>query len=121
MPPVRQSQFGGKRVCGKTGGEAFVNVIRPDFKSGRCPEGTEPCLSTTIASDTVCYKADELDSKCPITDIRMVDSSALEGPNVDKDIYRGFSYSAVKFNETTSIIFSKEMPLLPPTTIKVEG
>lgn len=64
----------------------------------------------TSASDTVCYKADEHESKCPITDIRIVETSALEDPNADRDIYKGFAYSAVAFNETASVIFSKEVP-----------
>ena len=85
-------------------------MIRPDFSTGKCPAGTEPCQTTTIASETVCYKPTELESKCPITDIRVVDTSALEEPNVDKYDYRGFTYSAVTLNETASIIFSRDVP-----------
>lgn len=69
----------------------------------------------------MCYKAEELMSKCPITDIRIVETSALSDPSADSYIYEGYTYRAMGFNETASVIFSKEVPQLPPTTIKIEA
>ena len=34
--------------------------------------------------------------------------------------YQDLGYTAVAFNDTTSVVFSKTVPKLPPTTIKVE-
>ena len=107
------NQFLGKRVCGTFGGDPFVNVTRPDASTMECPSGTTPCLATTIANETVCYPPDDLSSKCPITDIAIVDNTALSD-------YEDSGYTVRSFNDTTSLVFSKGVPQLPPTTIKVE-
>ena len=107
------NQFLGKRVCGTIGGDPFVNVTRPDASTLECPSGTTPCLATTIANETVCYPPDDLSSKCPITDIVIIDNTALSD-------YEDIGYSVRIFNDTASLVFSKSVAQLPPTTIKVE-
>ena len=72
-PLIWQSQLLGKRTCGTLGGDSFANVTRPDADTLACPENTAPCLTTTPANETLCYPAEELASKCPITDIQLVD------------------------------------------------
>ena len=112
-PLIWQNQFLGKRVCGTLGGDPFLNVTRPDASTLACPSGTKPCLDTTIANETVCYPPDDLASKCPITDIMLVDASAVGS-------YEDLGYTSRTFNETASLVFSRTVPQLPPTTIKVE-
>ena len=77
FPLVWQSQFDGKRICGTTGGNPFYNVTRPDAQTLACPDGTEPCLTTTPANETLCYPSADLESSCPITDIQIVDQSSV--------------------------------------------
>ena len=108
------NQFLGKRVCGTLGGDPFSNVTRPDASTLECPSGTKPCLDTTTANETVCYPPDDLESKCPITDIMIVDTSAVSS-------YENLGYTVRTFNDTASLVYSKTIPQLPPTTIKVES
>ena len=111
-PAIRQSQFSSVRVCGKFGGQPFLNVTRPDT-SGKCPDSTSPCLTTTSAEETVCYPAEDHDAKCPITDIRLVESSA-------ESTYTALGYTAMAYNTTASLVYSKTVAQMPPTTRKVE-
>lgn len=112
-PLIWQSQFFGKRVCGTYGGDAFINVTRPDASTMECPKGTQACQSNTVANETLCYAPEDLALKCPITDIQIVESSAVSG-------YIAIGYTAKAFNETSSLVYSKTVPQLPPTTIRVE-
>ena len=59
-PLIWQSQFLGKRICGTLGGDPFANVTRPDAATLECPSGTSPCLTTTVANETLCYPPDQL-------------------------------------------------------------
>ena len=38
-----QESIKGKKLCGKRGGKSFKNVIRPDYVTGKCKPGYEPC------------------------------------------------------------------------------
>lgn len=57
----------------------------------------------------MCYPADDLATKCPITDIQIVENAAIPA-----------DYTSIPFNSTASVIYSKQVPQLPPTTIKIE-
>ncbi len=58
-------------MCGKVGGDPFVNVTRPNI-DGDCPTNFEPCSKLTVANETLCYPPEELESSCPITDLQIV-------------------------------------------------
>ena len=56
------------------GGLPFQYVTRPN-SAGECPEGTTACSSNTSADNTVCYPPNDHHSKCPITEIKIIDTS----------------------------------------------
>ena len=39
MPPVFQSNLKGSKICGQRFGTDFLNAIRPDPVTGKCPDG----------------------------------------------------------------------------------
>ena len=102
-PLIWQNQLLGKRVCGTLGGDPFYNVTRPNPTTMECPDGTSPCLSTTPANQTLCYPPDQLSAKCPITDLLIVDQSAVNA-------YQQAGYTVRTFNDTASLVFSKSVP-----------
>ena len=110
-PLIWQSQFDGKRICGKLGGDSFLNVTRPN-SSGQCPDNTTPCIADIDINDQLCYPPLEHGSSCPITDIKIVETSALSD-------YTGNGYQYQTFNSTASVVYSKQVAQLPPTSIKI--
>ena len=116
-PVIWQSQFDGDLICGVPGGDAFVDVQRPEESTGSCPEYYAPCVSNTPANETLCYLEYELNDKCPITEILVVDNSEVPSYIVMPMM----SYDYIQFNETASVVFTKKAPQLPPTTIRVEA
>jgi len=105
--------FDGKRVCGKNNGDTFLLATRPSLDNF-CPDTYSPCSTKTDADQTICYKTDaDHDEVCPITDIKFVETTAV-------DDYTSSGYKSVLFNSTASIVFSKDAPNLPITTTKVE-
>ena len=60
-------------ICGKTGGQSFEQVRRPDFDTESCPEGTKACSTVTSLANTVCYPEDQHEANCPITEMVILD------------------------------------------------
>ena len=57
-------------VCGKVNGPSFMDTVRPDPKTKKCPSGTEPCSKLTSPDNTICVTAgSELKKVCPITKV----------------------------------------------------
>ena len=50
---------------------------------------------------------------CPITDVKFVETLAVAG-------FEAKGYQSRKFNDTTSLVFSKDAPNLPVTETRVE-
>lgn len=111
-PVIWQSQFNQLRVCGKVGGQPFVNVTRPSL-DGACPSDYQPCQQNSVASETLCYPQNEIATSCPITDFKIVEQTAV-------DSFTSQGYESVTYNSSASIVYSKQVPQLPPTTVKVE-
>ena len=73
-----------------------------------------PCSAQTLAESTVCYPdGTDLAFTCPITDIKFVEHAGVQK-------YKALGYTEVKFNHTTSIVYSKNAPNLPITTTAIE-
>jgi len=81
-----QSNFNGFRICGFRNGDVFTNATRPNYFTQECPEGTLPCSLKTSVENTICYPIDQLESKCPITDIQFYPSSLRESLKRNKDL-----------------------------------
>ena len=87
------------RICGERDGDSFYLQTRPSL-SGSCPDGTEPCSSSTSAENTVCYPKSELQSSCPITFMDIV--SPL------KEIeYKMGSYDMLGIDSDHTLVYSK--------------
>ena len=97
-------------ICGKTGGQSFSNVQRPDT-IGQCPTGTSPCNPDAAAINMVCYPDDTHDTNCPITEILFVETAQLG--NYD-------NYTSAVFNDTVTLIWKKDSDALPATGFKLE-
>lgn len=111
---VNQTSFYGKYICGVRGGDPFSTVVRPDSKFDRCPIGTQRCSKSTSLEHTVCYPPDEMDTKCPITDLKIVQNKDLRS-------YPKSSYKRRTFNSTSTLVYSKTKgDNLPIGTTKVE-
>ena len=76
--PIVQNIIKGARYCGKRGGVAFKDAIRPQYKSDtdryECPSGYSPCNEDVSTNDsifgqyTVCRPDTETKADyCPIT------------------------------------------------------
>ena len=55
MMPFVMKSFEGKILCGKRGGEPFLNVTRLDPETRLCPKGTSLCSNKTSMENTICY------------------------------------------------------------------
>lgn len=64
------NSFKGSMLCGVRGGEPFVSAIRPSPLNHTCPEGTVPCSKNTKPEKTICYPPDQVETKCPLIEIR---------------------------------------------------
>ena len=106
--------FWGKHICGKQGGNPLSSAVRPDIKTGLCPDGTSPCSSHTSAEHTICSS---LPQDCPITDIKIVQATdtAHYGDYVTERLQ--------KVNDTHSwwLLYSTTVgDNLPLTTFKID-
>ena len=58
-----------KISCAKRGGPTYIETVRVDPVSLKCPNGTYPCSRITSATDTVCMEKEKHESDCPIIDV----------------------------------------------------
>ena len=77
IEPIVMSTIEGKHICGTHGGKSFLTVNRPDYESGQCPTWTARCSNQTSIENTVCYFEHQLESSCPIIDIRFVEAEDI--------------------------------------------
>ena len=71
--------------CGKRGGPNFINTVRVDPRTFKCPEGLEPCSFFTNPTDTICMKFEDKATQCPILDIFVANDTQVE--QLDKESY----------------------------------
>ena len=71
------TNIAGMTLCAKRGGPSFIETIRVDTSTLKCPEGTVPCSQKSDASNTVCMAPSELE-QCPILDIMVIYSQDIE-------------------------------------------
>ena len=55
LEAITMKKINGKIICGKRDGLPFTDVLRPDFRTGICPNETTPCSNRTSINNTVCY------------------------------------------------------------------
>ena len=82
-----------------------MEVVRPEIKTGLCPNGTQPCNQATTIDNTVCYANA---TNCPITDIKFSNTSEQ------------INYTTVAIDENRFIAFSKLQDSLPIVQTSVE-
>lgn len=111
--PRKLPIINNKVVCGKRGGKPFVDVIRPDQKTGKCPGELRPCSLNSPTQNTICVKSEDKPSKCPIVDLQVA-GEAQVGPFKQM----GYQITELGFteeiNETTRtmyIAFSKDISM----------
>jgi len=93
-------------VCGQKGGLPYQNITRPFNADGDCPENYGKCSTSTSPDNTICYPSSALEFSCPITDILVVETSGIA-------TYTDLGYASRTFNETASIVYSKNTDSLP--------
>ena len=75
IPLIQMTQLEGVTICGRRGGEPFLNTQRPS-SDGLCPGKTVPCSRATSPENTICVEQKESEcgiaDNCPITEIRLV-------------------------------------------------
>ena len=87
---ISQTSFhNGLTVCGRSGGDSFAKVRRPQ-PNGVCPGGTSPCSLQTSVANTVCYPEYLHSSSCPITEIKVI-------PNVQTSQFSDDQYTKLSF------------------------
>ena len=100
------------RFCGKTGGSAFINAVRP-YTDGKCPEGHVVCSEATGIDNTICVKSGKTDD-CPITFMQFI-AKEKEGD------YQSNEYTVSKVDAEYSFVTSKTTnDSLPLIGFKVE-
>ena len=102
--------FEKKLLCGKRGGDPFLNATRPDFKTGKCPDATAPCSNFTTLDNTICYKINQQrDKVCPITGFEFTSAQSSFKNAVSFPFKSGATFS-----------FSRDVDALPTTKIVVD-
>ena len=54
IPPINMNRIVDKLPCGKRGGPNFLETVRVDKGTLRCPSGYMPCSIYTNPTDTIC-------------------------------------------------------------------
>lgn len=110
--PFRMHAFDGRIICGKQGGLAFVEAVRPSIETKACPDGFEPCSELTSIENTICFDSTlPKEDQCPITAFQFIkkdETSTL--PNATE----------LEFVGNVLLAFSKDADALPASKIKLE-
>ena len=106
QPPVHQSQFNGKRVCGYRQGSSFLNAVRPDLRN-RCPEGTTPCIPNRV------HIREQTNETIPEAELeRYLSDLTVVGTVAWKDLKEQAMKPDVKEQEWFSLLTDEEDSLL---------
>ena len=97
------TQLEGVSVCGKRGGQRFLDTVRPNI-DGECPGKTLPCSRITSPENTICIEPGDSESdilsRCPITEIKLVDPN--EADQLDTTHYKVLDFKSWK------LVYSKD-------------
>ena len=97
------TQLEGVRICGRRGGQSFLNTVRPN-KDGVCPDKTIPCSKNTSPENTICVEPgateNGISNDCPITEIKLVDP--IEANQLDPAYYKVLDFKQWK------LVYSKD-------------
>ena len=83
IPDQAISEIDGVTICMVTSEEVstksynYLDAIRADPKTGKCPEPFVACSDQTSAKNTFCVEPSERPSLCPITDIRIIEKDKV--------------------------------------------
>ena len=113
MMPFAMHTFDDNIICGKRGGNSFVNATRPDYNTKKCPTGTAPCSNFTSLENTICYDTSmSRNSSCPITGFEF---TSVKKSNMTNAVTMDFVSNKSWFS------FSRDVDALPATKLKVEA
>ena len=73
IPPINMTVTTGKIICGKRGGPTFLETVRVEKKTRKCPEGYVACSRFTGLTETICIEPDKIDD-CPIIDFLAINT-----------------------------------------------
>ena len=76
LAPMNMTNISGMKLCGKRGGNSFIDEVRVEPFTRKCPKNYEPCSPNTDATDTICVDASSgpnYKEKCPILDIVFIE------------------------------------------------
>ena len=73
IPPINMTETYGKIICGKRGGPTFLETVRVEKKTRKCPENYVACSRFTGLTETVCIEPDKIDD-CPIIDLLAINN-----------------------------------------------
>ena len=94
-----------RTACAKRGGPNFLETVRVDRRTGRCPKGYVACSPFTAQTDTVCMLPGQ-EYNCPIIDLFVVHETMTTYLKLN-----GFSVTEMGYpqdgNFETFIAFSK--------------
>ena len=72
IAPKNMTVISDNIACAKRGGPSFLETVRVDPNTLKCPRNYVPCSMYTLATDTVCVKEYEAEFECPIIDLFVV-------------------------------------------------
>lgn len=90
-------------ACGKRGGPNFLETIRVDLMTKKCPDDLTPCSNFTAPDDTVCVKPYSVRFECPIIDVYIASEAELTDL-----LKRGYAATKLNYiNPIKYLVFSK--------------
>ena len=73
IAPINMTVTNNMIICGKRGGPTFLETVRVEKKTRKCPENYVACSRFTGLTETVCIEPHKLDD-CPIIDILAINT-----------------------------------------------
>ena len=119
MMPFAMHNFDNLAICGKRGGFPFLVAKRPDFTTGKCPDGYFPCSDFTSLENTICYNyaSEKRTEVCPITSFSL--NKEATGAAATTGAAANPIWTSTKFGDYT-FKFSRDVDSMPATIIKVD-
>ena len=121
--PLTLEVVEGNRICGKSLGPSFVNAMRPDPKTLKCPDSYSPCSANTSPDNTICYRtSQDRDKSCPITKILFKNFNTKEEATAwaAADAY-DWDLEDYDKDENVWMLWTKDADSLPITNTALES
>ena len=110
---VNMTSINGLIICGRKGGENYLQAARVDPETRSCPGVLRPCSTKTSPENTICTHP-TLKETCPITFIAIIEKDNL-GLIFPLDELKGSDYEISDFSDTHAVVYSKDTDSLPIT------